>query len=752
MLTAMVVGMLLLAGATSAQITPQLPMNPLFEELDEDGWAIGWERWPAVSPEPGAISLDANMPFRGTRSVRLHHDNYNSYTRVQQRIPVEPGQTYYFRVWMRGENLKRAPEGQAASARMYIEGLGGRDHYTSGQLEGSFGWEERMVGPCTAGQEGTVTLMLYLNRTTGTVWYDDVQVIPATADFESSLHRQRSERLLRADLDLARSVSEAAGDETATEELNRLAEGLSVDALPTQLDYRAGPPYFSEHNELFGIMARLNARRLPATTVAMWTDDPFAPFPVLGLVPDSGPPSFSVVMGMDERDQGVLNLCNLGERPLRLRVEVTGLDGAGAPHVTLREVVHVDAGDGSLLADALPRLPAGVAGPTVQLVPGLFRQLWLDVSSADAEPGRYHATVVLRGPGRLRIEAPLTIEVLPVALPDTLPIVTWNYSYQRGQTLIQDRWEQARADLAAHHINAYCWPPWHFPYPEFSEAGDLLPLDWTAFEEAVASHDNIEWLLLWPQFEMGRNLALRLDLEVGSALWEKRFIAWFRALIAGLEERGFGHDRIAWYPTDEPVVAARVNQQITAARAIHKADPQALVLANPYGACPAVLREQMGEVTDIWCPELNWAAGGLMPYFRETSTHLWTYQVLGKAPPFERHRLSFWRCWREGITGHGFWAYACCRGSNWDPYDGPGHDYAVIYDGDPDELIPSKRWEAWREGVEDYTYLWLLQQTPGAEAEQLQQEVDQLLADPSPRALAALREQVLRELARLSHP
>jgi hypothetical protein len=26
-----------------------------------------------------------------------------------------------------------------------------------------------------------------------------------------------------------------------------------------------------------------------------------------------------------------------------------------------------------------------------------------------------------------------------------------------------------------------------------------------------------------------------------------------------------------------------------------------------------------------------------------------------------------------------------------------------VYDGDPGELIPSRRWEGWREGVEDYT-------------------------------------------------
>ena len=44
----------------------------------------------------------------------------------------------------------------------------------------------------------------------------------------------------------------------------------------------------------------------------------------------------------------------------------------------------------------------------------------------------------------------------------------------------------------------------------------------------------------------------------------------------------------------------------------------------------------------------------------------------------------------------------------WDAWDHNRHDYAVVYDGDDSELTPSKRWEAYREGAEDYAVLWLL--------------------------------------------
>lgn len=728
-------------GVAGAQELPSTLTNPGFEQVDAEGFAVGWERWMAAPGEAGAVSVDANVPFRGARSLRVHHERATSYSRGQQAIKVEPGQRYYFRVWMKGENIQ--PEellGGSMGARMYVEGIGGRDHAT-GRQAGTFGWRQLQIGPFDSGQGGKITVMCYLHHATGTAWFDDIEVIKATPDFEAQLRREDARRVFNTDLQVALAAAEAAGDQAATGELRALAErGRTTEEMPEQLDYRQGPPYFPLHAELLAAMARLNARPKARPLVA-WSGDPFAALPVTGVAPQVEP-TVRVVMGTGERDQGVLNLCNLGDRPLAMRVTLRGLDGAGAPQVTLREAVHIDSGEGVLLADPLPRLRQVDGAPVLQLPPGLYRQLWLDVSSRGARPGRYRGTIALQS-GAVRVEAPLTVEVLAVSLPDPLPITTWNYSYQR-EPLIKDRWEQARRDLVAHHINAYCWPSHLLPWPEFDADGKLKPLDWTAFDEAVKAHDNIRCLLLWPGFEWEPNLKLRQELEVGSALWEERFVAWFRAMIAGLKERGFGHDRVVWYPTDEPTTGTRVGQQVAAARAIHKADPQARVLANPYAACTQALLEQMAPQTDVWCAELNWARRDLMPFLKQDSKLLWTYQVQGfKAPAFERHRLSFWECWRHGITGQGFWAYADGGGSIWDRTDSARNDYAVVYDGDAEELIPSKRWEAWREGVEDFALLWMLQE----KGQDPRAEVAAMLEQPSPEAVSALREKVLRRLA-----
>jgi len=81
-----------------------------------------------------------------------------------------------------------------------------------------------------------------------------------------------------------------------------------------------------------------------------------------------------------------------------------------------------------------------------------------------------------------------------------------------------------------------------------------------------------------------------------------------------------------------------------------------------------------------------------------------------------------WRAFKRGQTGAGFWIYY--YGLNfetgavpWDDTLKPQGFSGVVYGsrGSPvprlaENIVPSRRWQAWREGVEDYQYLYELQQ------------------------------------------
>ena len=676
------------------QELPNLLTNPGFEAVDEAGWAQGWTVWPAKLPEAGAVSVDGAVAHGGQRSLRLRHASLGSYTRAQQVLAVEPHQRYAFTVWVKAENVVGG--GGSMGARLYVEGLGGRDRATEAVF-GTADWQQLLVGPHDSGNGGRITVMCYLHLASGTVWFDDLQAFKVTPEWEQQMEQKRLQAGLEAQVRLAEDTARRAADQTAMAELAALRAKAGGVKLAAPTDFRHGPPYNEYDAEVYATMARLNARRLGQRGgVVAWAADPFAPVPALGLVPERRQLAISLTAAVGDREQAALNLCNLGNQPVRARVSCD-VPGATSPKVTLREAVHVETQGGRLIADPLPRLRDG----RMDLPPGVFRQLWCDFSTTDCQAGTYRSRVQVSIPGQPPLTCPITVRVLRTQLPAMAPIATWNY-----------------------------------------------------FDRAVASHGPIQWLLLWPGFEWPKNVALRQEgLEPGTPLWEERFTTWFRAVIAGLKERGFGYDRVAWYLRDEPTTAASARVVALTGAAVHKADPRALVVENPYHAATQPVLDAMAPVVDIWCPMLSWPKGELLQWFQERSRKsglLWTYQVLSKdADAFAAYRLSFWDCWRKGMSGQGFWDYADTGGTtdNWTPYPEGRTFYSVVYNGDPEELIPSRRWEAWREGTEDYTLLWLLKQSR-PQSPLLADGVEKLMAAPSPEALAGLRSRVLEQLGR----
>lgn len=730
--------------------------NPGFQQLDDAGWAEGWDIWPARLPEGASVTVDTQLGHSDAIALRIDHANASSYTRAQCRIPVEPGAEYLFSAWIRCEDVE--PMEGAMGARLYVEKSSG--DRASRRMVGTTPWTELRIGPIDVGTADHVNLMCYLHLCSGTVWFDDITVLKVTDEVRLYMEKQRTLERVRADISSIWDLALQADDQEAMEVLNALGERAAEADLPAELDYQAGPPYFPLEAEVFAVAAAINRRarahEADRTPVVAWIEDAFAAFPPVALAPQQPELSADLVMCTTDREQALLRLCDISEEPVEVTVQVGRFPGEGAPSVTAREVICVDPDGGRpLKGDALPLLDLEDGRARMTLAPGLVRGVYLQIDADGAAPGEYVVPISVSAPGAEPLRAQVRVRVLPVTMPEHKPIVTWNYSYE-SDWIMPQRWDQARRDLVEHHINAYCWPARYLPWPELDEAGAMKPLDWTAFDRGLQTHDNIEWLLLWPGFEWEANLKLRNELEPGSDRWREVFTEWFLGLRAGLDERGFGPERIAWYLSDEPCNQARARAVTMTGEVIREIAPDSYVLANPYPAATWDLLRMMDPVVNLWCPSMSFMDAEHLQFFREGSEILWAYQVLPKGSgAFEAYRLSFWRLWDEDVTGQGFWAYASARGSAWNPWEEDHHDYAPIYDGDPRELIPSVRWEAWREGVEDYTLLWMLERAieedehddPGSAKRAVEEAVD-ALAEGTPEAVAAARRRVLRELAR----
>ena len=280
------------------------------------------------------------------------------------------------------------------------------------------------------------------------------------------------------------------------------------------------------------------------------------------------------------------------------------------------------------------------------------------------------------------------------------------------------------------------------PWPTFSDAGEWQGLDWSAMDDQIAMHPGAKCFLIWPGMEM-LDRVNRVTPEGGpeypSAEWRPFAGRWAKELAEGMAERGFDYEDWALYIVDEPS-AARAAMARTVGEAVDAADPDIRIFENPYGAATEADMELMGPVVDIWCPSLDTAKDERLTFCRESASEVWMYQVLGKtSSPLRAFRIAFWEAFAKDLRGFGFWDYADTGGSVWDPWDADRHDYAVVYDGAEDELIPSKRWEAYRDGAEDHALLTL-----AAEIDSVQPLLGRVLENQDAATLADARRQLMR--------
>jgi hypothetical protein len=161
--------------------------------------------------------------------------------------------------------------------------------------------------------------------------------------------------------------------------------------------------------------------------------------------------------------------------------------------------------------------------------------------------------------------------------------------------------------------------------------------------------------------------------------------------------------------------------------------------------------EAMAPCMDIWVPSIYMLAEKtpLMDVVRKNGKMLWSYNCayaysrpvgpnLKNMNLISDYRAAAPFAFRHGGTGIGFW----CYNMGPDPWGRIDMEYPIVYPGRT-KPVTSRRWEAVREGIEDYRILFALrsriddavpQQLPGEVRAKVQHVLDTSLPsmlDPS---------------------
>lgn len=351
-------------------------------------------------------------------------------------------------------------------------------------------------------------------------------------------------------------------------------------------------------------------------------------------------------------------------------------------------VPYVPTGDHALVPDPLVSVKGTISLPSGQ------SRLFIFKITAKRE-GKSTASISIRSKTKrssLKIKTAI-VKALKERPDDSLNTINWAYL---NSPMLKDRKSAAATDLHLHHINTIVVPPVFVP-----RVGDA---DFSKLINYLAYFKYAKNVLLFTSYTNAGNQHSNKRVSFMSPEWKNDFAEWYRQMLAALKVGGISA-RVYFYPYDE--VHGKYVQEFKNLLTWAKS-------AVPGFRSYATL--SVKEAMDVIGPLVDVAQISLsfLKAPPETDTDVWIYG--GSRParsmsPYVFYRLLAWNAFVNGITGVGFWAYT--EGNSKEELNlhskafiRSSDSYSVIYDGSPDqEIISSRRWEAFRLGVEDYSIL-----------------------------------------------
>ncbi len=402
---------------------------------------------------------------------------------------------------------------------------------------------------------------------------------------------------------------------------------------------------------------------------------------------------------------------------------------ANHPEILIQESIPVSTKSGTVLCDPLRPIK-----DKILLNPGEARQLFL-TAKGDVPSGNFAGFLrVVCSENASKFMIPFQVRVFQKsALGGDLPCSnTWAYLSWR---LIKDIPNKALQDLQTHHVNIGIIHPSQIPWPK-ADTHALSVAEVVKFDGMLSSLKGSRYILLFLHLRDDKILE-KFGNYTDKALWNEALEKWITSIRERCIKVGYDPEKILFYPVDEPQNSAHVEKIVNFSEVLKKVDPQlrTYTTIDRIGRLSKSDFYSLAQACSVLQIEENDLLSDEARYVKSLGRELWVYGVSGEktVSPMQGYRLMAWRAFRGGATGIGFWAYADTgrEGTAWSDIDGLRPDFSVIYEGN-NTIISSKRWEAWREGCEDYALLGLAERNLGSEEEKAEfhRRLNRVISNP----------------------
>ena len=365
--------------------------------------------------------------------------------------------------------------------------------------------------------------------------------------------------------------------------------------------------------------------------------------------------------------------------------------------------------------------------PSEPLVEKENARLWLTVHvPANAKPGTYRGMATFTPQGGSAASVPIVFRVLPIKLqedPSKLyaiyyvdPLDSWSRAKDEvSKAFYLQKSDYELADLVAHGTrnvvtSVYGTPDKDHP-GKFTFNFDLLQMKVDRWRKAgfvgpVAVEFNAETIYTnLTKKPVGSHTG---DVEAPPAEYAVQVTEMCREIEAERVKRGW--TAFLYYPIDEPGNSpSAIAFMIATLKAVQAAGVKTYVTADPTNEGFAPLKPYI----DVWCtqPFLP-TREAILKDKAERKVDYWCYpnHVNGENDhtTVNGARMTYgFGFWRSGFTTLIPWIYRYDVGNPWNYLDGTSSDFFNRTE-DSGRPIPVQMWEAYREGYDDYRYIYTL--------------------------------------------
>ena len=399
---------------------------------------------------------------------------------------------------------------------------------------------------------------------------------------------------------------------------------------------------------------------------------------------------------------------------------------------------------GKVVAD--PLIPLNRTG-RLDVPPGESRQVWITLPAGDLPPGQYECSLAARPLAMTALKGPppaktvtVRLDVKPLRLATSPGFAVYNWDYARDEAYVRDLFE--------HKVNFYLINT-HMASPEFDAEGNPKGgFDYSSYDRMLRI--KIEYArkargqILFA-YGIIRDFQRRVTKKYGwkfrDKSWDKAFRLTYTHWLNHLKALGLRYDEYCVQVWDE-ATGPNIEFVVEGGKLLREIDPRVRLVMD--GAQSLAEVKRIDPYIDVWIPHLNTllhrdTEGELLKYYKQTGEPVYTYTCstfMKALSPYSYHRLKPWYAASLGVEGVFYWAYNSWRGDPWDDFDGPIADCGVIYPA-ASGPISSRRWEASREGIEDWQLIRLVERlgkdskNPSQAQKLVREAIDQVLAAPA---------------------